>query len=182
MKGVILAIGIGLLTGGSLSAQARPERGTTGTSPMTTASVTLTDAQGRSVGEARLQGTPHGVLLKLELRNATPGVHAMHIHEVGKCEAPSFDSAGEHFAPSKLRHGFLQSRGPHAGDLPNIDVPTTKQLSVEQLVPDVTLEPGPRSLLDADGSALVIHTGQDDYTTDPAGDSGDRIACGAIVQ
>jgi Cu-Zn family superoxide dismutase len=78
--------------------------------------------------------------------------------------------------------GFLNPRGPHAGDLPNIEVPATTQLSVEYVIADVTLDPGPRSLLDSNGSALVIHSGKDDYLSDPAGESGDRLACGAIAR
>jgi superoxide dismutase, Cu-Zn family len=103
-------------------------------------------------------------------------------NEVGRCDAPTFESAGEHFAPSARQHGFLDARGPHAADLPNLEVPTTRQLSVEHLVSDVTLEGGTRSLLDADGFSIVIHAGKDDCTSDPAGNSGDRIACGRIVR
>jgi Cu-Zn family superoxide dismutase len=179
MRHLIVAIGSALVASTSPSAQT-PTR-TSGSSPALTASASLMDTQGRNVGEARLQQTPHGVLLKLELRNATPGVHALHIHEVGRCEGPSFESAGGHFAPSGRQHGFLNARGPHAGDLPNIEVPATTQLTVEHLVSDVTLEPGSHSLLDINGSAIVIHTGKDDYTTEPAGDSGERIACGRIT-
>ena len=79
------------------------------------------------------------------------------------------------------KHGFLDPAGPHAGDLPNLDVPASNKLSVEYLVTNVTLSPGPRSLLDADGSSLVMHAGKDDYATDPAGGSGDRLACAAIA-
>jgi Cu-Zn family superoxide dismutase len=173
MKHALLAIALGLGTGVA-GAQAP------GTSTMATA--TLTDARGGGVGEARLQQTPNGVLLMLDLRNATPGVHALHIHEVGKCDAPSFESAGGHFEPAGRAHGFLNPRGPHAGDLPNIHVPDAKRLSVEYLITSVTLDAGPRSLLDANGSALVIHAGKDDYTSDPAGEAGDRLACGPIVR
>jgi len=157
-------------------------RGTTGSGSSVTASANLVDAEGRSVGQALLQQTPHGVLLKLELKNTTPGIHGLHIHDVGRCDRPSFDSAGGHFDPSGRQHGFLNPRGPHAGDLPNIDVPATTQLSVEYLVSNVTLEPGPRSLLDSNGSTIVIHAGKDDHATEPAGDSGHRLACGQIVR
>jgi Cu-Zn family superoxide dismutase len=144
------------------------------------ASALLLDAQGRGVGQAQLRQTPHGVLLRLDLKNATPGIHALHFHEVGRCDRPSFESAGAHFNPAGHEHGLLNPRGFHAGDLPNLDVPSTQQLSVEYLVADVTLTPGPQSLLDADGAALVMHAAQDDYASDPAGESGNRIACGQL--
>jgi Cu-Zn family superoxide dismutase len=155
-------------------------RGTTGSIPA--AAAALVDASGRGVGDARLQQTPHGVLLRLDLKNLTPGVHGLHIHEVGRCDAPSFESAGGHFAPDRRVHGFRNPSGPHAGDLPNIFVPSSRELSIEYLIPDVTLDPGPRSLLDTNGSAIVIHADQDDHFSDPAGHVGDRLACGAIAR
>lgn len=182
MKALTLIIGMLLFVGTTPSAQRPTPTGTTGTGTAATAGANLIDTQGRSIGEARLQQTPHGVLLKLDLRNATPGIHGMHIHDVGRCDRPSFKSAGGHFNPSGRQRGFLNPRGPHAGDLPNIEVPATTQLSVEYLVADVTLDPGPRSLLDTNGTAIVIHAGKDDYMSDPAGESGDRLACGQIVR
>ena len=146
-----------------------------------TAGANLVDADGRRVGEARLREATGGVLLELTLTNATPGIHGLHIHDVGRCDAPTFQSAGGHFNPTKRQHGFLNAGGPHAGDLPNIDVPTSKALVVEYFVPNVTLEKGNTSLLDGNGSAIVIHSGKDDYKTDPSGDSGDRLACGQLL-
>jgi Cu-Zn family superoxide dismutase len=182
MKRLTLTIGIGLIVCGIPSAQGQAPTATTGTRPAPTASANLVDAQGRSVGQAYLQQAPHGILLKLDLKNTTPGIHGLHIHDVGRCERPSFESAGGHFNPSNRQHGLLNPRGPHAGDLPNIEVPTTTQLSVEYFLADVTIEPGPRSLSDNNGSSIVIHAGKDDYATDPAGESGDRLACGPIVR
>jgi superoxide dismutase, Cu-Zn family len=146
------------------------------------AAANLVDADGRRVGEARLREATGGVLLELTLTNATPGIHGLHIHDVGRCDAPTFESAGGHFNPTKRQHGFLNTGGPHAGDLPNIDVPTSKALVVEYFVPNVTLGKGNTSLLDGNGSAIVIHSGKDDYKTDPSGDSGARLACGQISQ
>ena len=145
------------------------------------ASATLIDSSGRAIGQARLRQTAHGVLLQLDLTNATPGIHALHIHETGRCDRPTFESAGGHFAPDGRAHGFFDPKGPHAGDLPNIHVPTSLMLSVEYLIDDVTLSPGPRSLLDADGSAIVMHAGKDDYISEPAGSAGERLGCGRIV-
>jgi Cu-Zn family superoxide dismutase len=74
----------------------------------------------------------------------------------------------------------MNPEGPHAGDMPNLHVPEGGKLKIEVLNPTVTLEA--ESLLDDDGSAIVIHSGSDDYTSDPAGNAGDRIACGVITK
>jgi len=143
----------------------------------------IINAKQQEVGEATLMETPNGVLIRITLRQnpqgISPGTHAIHIHEVGKCEPP-FKSAGGHHNPTNKKHGFLGKQGKHAGDLPNIHVPENASLTVEFLVPQLNFRTGKASLLDADGSALVIHQGVDDYRTDPAGDSGDRIACAVI--
>ena len=145
-----------------------------------TASATINDAMGKTVGSATLRETASGVLIKVDLTGAPAGVHAIHVHTTGKCDAPMFMTAGGHFAPGGTKHGLMAVGGPHAGDLPNIFVPADGKLSVEILEPNVTLAAGPRSLLDADGSALVLHATADDYMTDPAGNAGGRIACGVI--
>src|SRR5918999_1716111 len=143
----------------------------------------ITNGNRQEVGEATLSETPNGVLIRLSLRQKpegiSPGTHAIHIHNVGKCEPP-FKSAGDHFNPMNKKHGFFGKDGKHIGDLPNIHVPDNAPLTVEFLVPQSSLGGGKTSLFDSDGSALVIHQGADDYTTDPAGNSGDRIACGVI--
>ena len=180
MRQPLLTVALALAYSAISAAQGSAPTGTTGSMPSATA--VLMDGSGRGVGEARLQQTPHGVLLRLDLKNATPGVHGLHIHEVGRCDAPSFESAGGHFSADRRDHGFLNPSGPHAGDLPNIFVPSSKELSIEYLIPNLTLDPGQRSLLDANGSAVVIHADQDDYFSDPAGHAGDRLACGPIVR
>jgi Cu-Zn family superoxide dismutase len=146
-----------------------------------TARAAIEDASGATVGDAILRQTPNGVLLKVDLRGVMPGIHAFHIHDTGRCEPPTFQSAGGHFAPDGREHGFFDKAGPHAGDLPNAHVLANGDLSFEYIVPRVTLTPGP-SLFDDNGSALVFHSEPDDYRTDPAGDAGDRIACGEIMR
>jgi len=139
------------------------------------------NAQGQPVGEATLRDTPHGVLIALKLDHLPPGPHGFHVHQTGKCEPP-FATAGGHFDPQGHKHGFAAPAGPHAGDLPNVVVGADGTASLEVMVPGVTLRSGePGSLLDADGSALVVHAGPDDYVTDPAGNSGDRIACAVVT-
>jgi Cu-Zn family superoxide dismutase len=147
------------------------------------AKVKMINGNRQEVGEASLSETPSGVLIRLNLRQKpegiSPGKHAVHIHDIGKCDPP-FKSAGEHFNPTNRKHGFFSKEGKHLGDLPNIYVPENAPLTVEFLVPQLSLSGGKTSVFDGDGSALVIHQGADDYTTDPAGNAGDRIACGVI--
>lgn len=145
-----------------------------------TAHVQLKDRDGKPVGEAMLRETANGVIVTAKLRNLPPGEHGFHVHEHGVCEPP-FESAGAHFNPGKRSHGFEDPKGPHAGDLPNVVVPASGELDVEFLARDLTLREGARnSVIDADGAALVVHAKADDYSSDPSGDSGDRIACGII--
>jgi Cu-Zn family superoxide dismutase len=145
-----------------------------------TAKATLKDADGKEVGSAALTQTPAGVLIRLVLDGLPPGERAFHIHGVGKCEPP-FASAGPHFNPRGRKHGLMAAGGHHAGDMPNLVVPSDGALTVEVLNPDVTLEKGKaNSLFGPQGTALVIHAGKDDYKTDPTGDAGGRIACGVV--
>jgi len=144
-----------------------------------TANAALKDKTGKSVGTVELSQTPASVLLKLSLKGMPAGEHAFHIHAVGKCEPP-FESAGPHFNPGGKHHGILSGEG-HAGDMPNLHVPASGQLEVEVINAAITLAKGkPNSVFDADGSAVVIHAGKDDYKSDPAGNAGDRLACGVI--
>jgi Cu-Zn family superoxide dismutase len=143
--------------------------------------VTLSGADNKEVGTAKLLQTPNGVLVRLNLTKATPGTHAFHVHAVGKCEGPEFTTAGGHFNPTNKKHGLLSKEGSHTGDLPNVVVPDSGALTVETVIPHVTLKEGEHTLADTDGSALVLHAGTDDYITDPTGNAGGRLACGVIA-
>ena len=146
---------------------------------MLQATAVIHDLAGTRVGTATFTDTYTGVLVTANVSGLGLGAHGIHIHEVGKCEAP-FTSAGGHFNPEHRHHGFLSPNGSHLGDMPNIDTPAAGRLRFEFLLPGVTLT-GTNALLDADGSSIIVHSGRDDYTTDPAGNSGSRIGCGVIV-
>ena len=146
-----------------------------------TASALLKDADGLQMGDVTLTAVPSGVLLAVDLFEMPPGDHAFHIHAVGKCEPPKFESAGPHFNPENKEHGLKNPQGPHAGDMPNIHVPASGELKFEVQNQMVTLS-GKNALLDDDGAAIVIHKGADDYTSDPAGHAGNRLACAVVTK
>ncbi len=145
-----------------------------------TAKAMLKDANGQDAGSVSFTQTPAGVLLQLSLKGAPAGDHAFHIHAVGKCDPPKFESAGGHFNPANARHGMMSGPG-HAGDMPNLHVPASGSLDLEVLNPTITLDKDKaNSVFHPGGTAVVIHAGKDDYTSDPAGNAGDRIICGVI--
>lgn len=152
-----------------------------GTAEARTAKAELKNAEGKKVGEATLEQTNEGVRVSANFTGLPLGTRAFHIHEVGKCDPP-FESAGRHFNPTGKQHGRDNPGGAHAGDLPNLEVPQSGSLQVVVVARGVSLDGGTGNLLDADGSALVIHQGADDYKTDPAGNAGERIACGVITR
>jgi len=170
----ILSFALGAVAYGSAQSRVSP-------APVQPAKAVLMNAVGKEVGVVDLTQTPNGVLLRVNLTGVPPGDHAFHIHAVGKCDPP-FESAGGHFNPEGTKHGLMATEGRHAGDMPSLHVPSSGELTVEVLNSAVTLAKGPpNSVFDADGSAIVIHEGVDDYRTDPAGNAGARIACGIVM-
>jgi len=144
--------------------------------------VQLHDGQGNTVGTADLSPAPSGVNIHLNLANLTPGVHGIHIHSVAKCEGPAFASAGGHFNPDMKHHGLENPDGPHAGDIPNITIGPHGDFKGTIVAPGVTMGDDTHSVFTNGGTALVIHAKADDMKSDPAGNAGDRVACGVITK
>jgi Cu-Zn family superoxide dismutase len=155
---------------------------TANASVQTQARADIKNAEGKTVGTASLRETKDGLLIIVNAKGLPEGLHAVHIHSIGKCEGPAFTSAGGHFNPLNKKHGLKNPDGPHAGDLPDLYVNNDGVGRYEALLESMTLGPGQTSIFDSDGSAIVIHSTADDNMTDPAGNSGDRIACGVIAK
>ena len=142
----------------------------------------IVNAQGQKIGTAIFSPADGGVKIDIDVAQLPPGVHGVHIHAVGKCEGPDFKSAGGHLNPNAKEHGKDNPKGPHAGDLTNIEVDAGGHAKASLSDSLVAIGDGPNSIFHDGGSALVIHEKVDDYKTDPSGNSGARIACGVVQQ
>lgn len=173
-----VSLGVLMLTGcQSVKSAATTEAA----SPPPQVQVSLIGANGQTVGTAQLTSVQEGVQIDLQVSGLAPGTHGFHIHEKAVCEAPSFDSAGAHFNPVKREHGFLNPKGAHAGDLPNLVVDEQGNGHLSTVSKAVVLLPDKiNSLYKQGGTSLVIHEKPDDLKTDPSGNSGKRIACGVL--
>lgn len=145
------------------------------------ANAAIMDPQGKVIGLASFRETRLGVRVELKVNNLPPGKHGTHIHGVGKCEGPEFATAGGHFNINQQQHGIPGAVTSHAGELPNLEVAPNGQGTLLFYSPHLSLNRSASNGLGfGGGTALVIHAQEDDYKTQPAGNSGGRIACGVV--
>jgi Cu-Zn family superoxide dismutase len=154
---------------------------TEGPGPRSIASGTFHNAAGERVGLATLGDSAGTLRLGISASQLSPGPHGLHFHAQGTCAPPDFASAGAHFNPDQRKHGRLNPDGPHLGDLPNLIVGDDGSADTSFAVSGVLADPGPRTLLQPGGAAVVIHAAADDERTDPSGNSGDRVACAVLA-
>jgi len=140
----------------------------------------LKTADGKDAGLVTLSEDGKGVTVKVEVAGLEPGEHGLHLHMIGRCEGPKFESAGGHWNPTGKQHGRDNPEGAHLGDLANLGVGADGRGSSTFLIGGATLKGAQNPLIDLDGAALVVHAKPDDYKTDPSGSSGDRIACAVL--
>ena len=146
------------------------------------ASATMQGSTGADLGTLRLESGPAGVRITGQLTGLTAGAHGIHLHAVGRCDAPEFTTAGAHLNPMMKKHGLLNAEGPHAGDLPAIGADAAGRATVDVTTSRAILTGDADGVFDADGTSIVVHSGNDDQKTDPSGNSGGRVGCGVIVR
>lgn len=180
MKRTAMMILAGAAAAGACTDAAREDPMVQAPAGPAVAQADVRDARGASVARASLSQVGDALRVRIEASGLAPGIYGAHVHSVGRCDAPAFESAGPHWNPSARQHGRDNPNGQHLGDLPNLLVGTDRRGSFEFTIPGAQLAGGPRMLMDGDGAALVLHARPDDYRTDPSGNSGTRIACGVL--
>lgn len=144
--------------------------------------VKLHNGAGDEVGTATLSQQPGGVQIKLKAKGFTPGPHGFHIHKVGECKGPTFQSSGNHFNSDEKEHGLLHPKGAENGDLPNVIADDKGDITAEVMAPNISFKEGKNTIRRKSGASLIITENADDGMTQPSGNSGKRIACGVITE
>ena len=163
-----VGLAVGVLTASLLGACATSLSGPSVSAPMA--------ARSGSAVSGNVTFSEQGGVLRVQAQFAglTPGEHGFHIHEVGDCSAPDASSAKGHYNPAGKRHGHYDHEPHHGGDMPNLVANAQGEARLSAELKGVTLS-------EVIGRSLVVHADPDDYMSQPAGNSGKRVACGVIV-
>lgn len=164
MRSITLPVSLALLASCATPDELGPGKGP---------SVPLVNGAGTSTGAVGAEARASGTYVRIAVQGLSPGEHGIHLHVVGRCDGPDFQSSGPHWNPEGKQHGHLNPLGAHAGDLPNLTISANGRGAANFLVRG--------ALADADGTSLVIHAQPDDYRTDPSGNSGGRVACAVLT-
>jgi len=152
------------------------------TQKSTAAFANLIDSKGNNIGKVQFERVNDGTQVTVQASGLPPGPHGIHVHKMGVCQPPSFQSAGDHLSASRMQeHGIKNPEGPHAGDLPNLEVKKDGTVTSTFITKRLQLSSEKDALLKEGGTTIIIHEKKDDQKTDPSGKSGDRIACGVVV-
>jgi len=185
-----LALSVAVLSAGALAVHARQAMTAKATiaGEGITGTVELREISSQTAGGhdmKNMTGTK-AVEITVTVSGLKPGTHGMHLHAVGKCEAPGFTTAGGHFDPGPASNMDPDMNHPfHMGDLPNLVADATGKATLKAMTTRVTLAAGPLSIFDADGTAIIIHGNPDQGTTGEAKSGlsgGPRVACGVITK
>lgn len=146
--------------------------------------VKLTNSAGQPAGTVTFKEVKKGIKMTIRLENIPFGEHGVHIHQNAVCDAPDFHAAGADFNPSGKHHGFQNPEGHHDGDLPgNVSVGENHRGEASFILTDICMDPNlPNSIFANGGTSVVVHEHADDEKSDPAGNAGNRIACGVVKQ
>jgi len=143
-----------------------------------TATATLTPTAGNTAaGTVTFTQTGDKMTVSAKVTGLAPGGHGFHIHEKGDCSAPDAMSAGGHFNPTGLHHGRPDSADHHAGDMPMLQADASGTATLTTDLKGLAIGSGATDIV---GKSVIVHKDLDDYTTQPTGNSGSRVACGII--
>lgn len=185
LPGAILSLGASVVLSGCQADRTLAELPGNHPTPTLASDTVLTraSAQIQPAAASNVHGTVNftsdekgGVRVEATINGLTPGPHGFHIHQTGDCSAPDGSSAGGHFNPGGEPHGGPTAERRHAGDLGNLQANAAGIANYSKVFTDLVFT-GPAAIL---GKAVIIHAGPDDFTSQPAGNAGGRIACGVI--
>jgi Cu-Zn family superoxide dismutase len=173
-QGLFIALVLLLVGGFAAHAQTPGEKSS---KPLKAVAVLQPTAGNKVSGTVTFTEAADGVQVRAEISGLPPGNHGFHVHEFGDCSAADATSAGAHFNPTNKPHAGPESAERHVGDMGNVQADASGKAKLEYVDHHISLTNDERSAI---GRSVVVHAKADDLKSQPAGDSGARVACGVI--